>query len=241
MVNGYRSDVINIKRGVKQEDALSCALFILCIDPLIRNIQENPKIEGVTLKSRLNNVKVNFKVSGYADDIAVICMSNNQSINAVFKEYERLTRISGLELNADKTEIHDKIDKLEGQLKKWTIRNLTLEGKILIVKTFGLSQLIYNMQCYEFRQADLVIIERLIFKFLWSKKWKQTRPIERISRKILKSPYEKGGLNAPDVECLNRSLKLKQFLRSEKSNHPICNMQLILLNNIRYEKVLNQE
>ncbi len=291
MVNGFRSEKIDIKRGVKQGDALSCALFILCIDPLIRNIQENPKIEGVTLKSRLNNVKVNFKVSGYADDIAVICMSKNQSINAVFKEYERLTRISGLELNADKTEIlnlnnenpppnlsykvtylgesydlpaikslkicglvyssckndeylsnvQDKIDKLEGQLKKWMVRNLTLEGKILIVKTFGLSQLIYNMQCYEVRQADIVIIERLIFKFLWSKKWKESRPIERISRKILKSPYEKGGLGAPDVECLNRSLKLKQFLRSEKSNHPIRNMQLILLNNIRYEKVLNQE
>jgi exonuclease III len=291
MVNGFKSDVINIKRGVKQGDALSCALFILCIDPLIRNIKENPEIEGITLKSKLNNVNVNFKVSGYADDIAVICRSNNQSINAVFKEYERLTRISGLELNADKTEIlnlntenplpnltykvnylgesydlvavrslkicglifsscdddeylsnvQDKIVKLEGQLKKWMVRNLTLEGKILIVKTFGLSQLIYNMQCYEFRQVDLVIIERLIFKFLWSKKWKESRPIERISRKILKSPYEKGGLNAPDVECLNRALKLKQFIRSDSSNHPISTLQLILLNNIRYEKALNQE
>ena len=41
-------------------------------------------------------------------------------------------------------------------------RNLTLEGKILIIKTYGLSQLIYNLQCYGILQKDLVLIERLI-------------------------------------------------------------------------------
>jgi hypothetical protein len=220
-----------------------------------------------------------------------VCRSNNKSISEVFREYERLTRISGLELNVDKTEIlnlnssninpkliynikyldiqydlvavsnlkicglvyagcsndeyrknvTEKINKLEMQLKKWMVRHLSLEGKILIVKTFGLSQLIYNMQCYEILPIDLVAIERLIFKFLWSKEWKESRPIERISRRVLKNSYENGGLNAPDVDCLNRSLKLRQFLRCNNYIHPISTLQLILLNNIRYDKVLNQE
>jgi hypothetical protein len=30
-----------------------------------------------------------------------------------------------------------------------------MEGKILITKTFGLSQLIYNMQSYGFKDSDL--------------------------------------------------------------------------------------
>jgi hypothetical protein len=135
----------------------------------------------------------------------------------------------------------DKIDKLEGQLKKWMIRNLTLEGKILIVKTFGLSQLIYNMQCYGILPAELLSIERLIFKFIWSKKWKESRPIERISRKILKNSYENGGMNAPDIEALDRSLKLKQFIRCASCSHQVRLLQTILLNNAGYENVLNQE
>jgi hypothetical protein len=289
MINGYKSTCINIKRGVKQGDALSCALFILCIDPLLRNISNNNKIEGVSISS--GTQFPSLKVSGYADDIAIICKSNHQSINEVFKEYERLTKASGLELNADKTEIlHlnparndlndsffvsymekiyeitpvsnlkicglnysndsnveynnniiDKIDKLECNLKKWMVRNLTLEGKILIVKTFGLSQIIYNLQCYQISQVDLVRIERLIFKFIWSKKWKDQRPIERIRRSVLKNNVDDGGLNAPDVECLNRALKLKQFIRSNKSDHPIADLQRNLLKNIKYEQVLNQE
>ena len=39
--------------------------------------------------------------------------------------------------------ISDKIMKLENQIKRGLWRGLSLEGKILITKTFGLSQLIY--------------------------------------------------------------------------------------------------
>jgi hypothetical protein len=39
LVNGFKTDKININRGVKQGDALSCALFILCIDPLIKTVK----------------------------------------------------------------------------------------------------------------------------------------------------------------------------------------------------------
>jgi hypothetical protein len=105
MVNGHKSEKINIRRGVKQGDALSCSLFILCIDPLIRNIKANNRIKGIDLKSRKYYMKDTYKVSGYADDIAIICKSDIESVNEVFYEYERLTKLSGLELNADKTEI----------------------------------------------------------------------------------------------------------------------------------------
>ncbi len=107
----------------------------------------------------------------------------------MFNEYEKLTSKSGLELNADKTEILvlnkketesmrisykrknfeiqtvkkikicglyycvdldeeykenvlEKINKLKYKIKSWIPRHLTMEGKTLIVKTFGLSQII---------------------------------------------------------------------------------------------------
>jgi len=43
-VNGFLTDSVSIQKGVKQGDALSCGLFILAIDPLIRNIVEDPNI-----------------------------------------------------------------------------------------------------------------------------------------------------------------------------------------------------
>ena len=36
--------------------------------------------------------------------------------------------------------IADKIMKLENQIKRWLWRGLSLEGKVIITKTFGLSQ-----------------------------------------------------------------------------------------------------
>ena len=293
LVNGFKTDKININRGVKQGDALSCALFILCIDPLIRNIKANCQIKGVIVTSKSTRKNMEYKVNGYADDIAITIMNDQDSVNQLFKEYERLTMKSGLELNADKTEIlnlgpsgknseinritiefkymnntfkveavsklkicgliyaedsvtekkmniSDKIDKLEGQLKRWMIRNITLEGKIFIVKTYGLSQLIYNMQCYDFNKEDLTRAERLIFKFIWSKKWENTKHVERIKRSILKNEYSLGGMKAPDIESLNRSLKLKQFIRSSRSDHPIKHLQSVALEKLNFQRIITK-
>jgi hypothetical protein len=278
LVNGYFSEVVKIQRGVKQGDALSCSLFILCMDPLIRNINKNSKIEGIKFQSKKMGRSVVVKCSGYADDVAVICLNKVESLREVFREYERLTRISGLELNADKTEIlqlggyvdrqkkynfeylnvqyaltsvdkikicglyfctdkneeyeeniMEKIERLEGQLKRWMCRNLTLEGKILIVKTFGLSQLIYNLQCYQILEKEINLVERLVFKFIWAKKWEAKKTIDRIKRSVLKNEYSEGGLRAPDVECLDKALKLKQFIRSNESSHIMKNLQEIAM------------
>lgn len=81
-------------------DALSCAIFIICIDPLLRNLNANNEIKFVK-----NLSKTLFKAAVYADDISVICKKDSRSIQLVFNEYENLTKRSGLELNADKTEI----------------------------------------------------------------------------------------------------------------------------------------
>ena len=43
LVNGFRTAVIKILRSVKQGCSLSCCLFILCIDPLLRKIESNKK------------------------------------------------------------------------------------------------------------------------------------------------------------------------------------------------------
>ncbi len=278
LVNGFQSDSINIERGVKQGDALSCAIFIICIDPLIRNINYNENIKPIIIRKKNSREKTDivFKAAAYADDISIVCTNSQESIQHVFNEYSRLTKRSGLELNADKTEIlrldaddpasidiryegvtHtikpvnkikicglfycsnieeeyqlsvlDKIDKLEVQVKKWSHNNLTMEGKNLIIKTFGLSQMIYNMQAYRVDDKELIQVERIIFGFLWSTS-KNNKGIDRISRKVMKNDYSKGGLMITDMECLDRALKTRQFIRASKINHPVSKVQAFLTN-----------
>jgi hypothetical protein len=65
VVKGY-----NIKNGVKQGDSLSCILFILCIDPLIRNIENCDNIGRVEIGDFAPP-----KILAYADDVTCITHS----------------------------------------------------------------------------------------------------------------------------------------------------------------------
>jgi len=127
---------------------------------------------------------------------------------------------------------------MKDKMKLWSHRNLTLEGKILIVKTFGLSQIIYIMQTYDFDKDDLIIAERNMFQFLWSSP-KNPNGIDRIRRAVMKGDYIEGGLKVTDLDCLNRSLKLRQYIRASTSKHEIAKIQNLLSerkrNSIEYE------
>jgi hypothetical protein len=70
---------------VKQGDALSCSLFILAMEHVIRNISINPLI------SSIDSQRIGFtwpKVIAYADDITVISKISPGNIPTIFQEYE---------------------------------------------------------------------------------------------------------------------------------------------------------
>ncbi len=279
LVNGFKSVMIKIGRSVKQGDALSCALFILCIDPLIRKIEKNQNIKSIPIpRSIYSNIKIDGKVGGFADDIGLAVKNEPSTLKAIFDDYKLFSKLSGIELNIEKTEILklnlntneqpfepcnftidgkiikssesikicgitfsnntaveyqnnilQKISKLEKQIVRWLPRALSVEGKLVIVKTFGLSQLIYSLQMCEIKKEDVKRIEGIIFRFLWNKRWVGNPAPDRIKRNLLKLPYDKGGLKAPDIEVLERALKTKQFIRAMNSSHQINFVQKYVL------------
>ncbi len=105
LVNGFRTVAIRIGRCVKQGDALSCALFILCLDPLIRNIENNPKIKEVPIRTSLSHKSIKAKIGAFADDVGTLTKGDSESINEIFLEYSKFSIRSGIELNEAKTEI----------------------------------------------------------------------------------------------------------------------------------------
>ncbi len=103
----------------------------------------------------------------------------------------------------------EKINKLKKKLSAWQYRGDESRGKILVTKTFGVSQLIYSMQACNFDEIDIKKTEAFVFKFLWNKKLSGNRAPEQIKRSMLKNDYELGGLKVTDLRSLNNALKLK--------------------------------
>ena len=274
IINGKIVKGFKIKRGVKQGDALSCVLFIMCMEPLLKNIETNDRIEGVRSSTLRCEIP---KLYSYADDVTAVIRNDRASVQELFNEYSRLTNLSGLELNADKTEIlpikspnvrlnlnnleyvihygrsthrikpctsakingiifqQDEnemrnsnvasvIKKTEDQLKKWTRRNLCILGKILILKTFGVSQLIYLMQSMSLSEAIFKNIKHVLYKFIWNRHFLAAKAPERIKREIVNKSIKLGGLGMLDVEKLDNSLKLKALGRLKSTRHPMLSL-----------------
>ena len=73
-------------------------------------------------------------------------------------------RASNLEVNW-KT----KVDNMITKIKCWEKRNLSIMGKVIITKTFLISQFNYVMQALFLPENVLKEINTIIFRFLWEK------------------------------------------------------------------------
>ena len=269
LINGRIAQGFRILRGVKQGDALSCILFIMCMEPLIRNIESNPDI--VPIHSRMIESDLT-KAYAYADDVSATIKDSEASLKGLFFEYERLTKMSGLELNADKTEImriganvqekrynvnymnqshqvmsqevvklngifvrrekqemirhnvNSAIGKMENHFKNWSRRSLSTLGKILIAKTFGISQIVYIMQTLPLCEKYVKMINAALYKFIWNRHYQAAKAPERIKREIVNKPIKLGGFGMLDITSLDESLKIKAVGRLLTTKHPFLRL-----------------
>ena len=69
------------------------------------------------------------------------------------------------------------LKKLDGQLQRWSERSLSLLGRILILKTYGVSQVIYLMQSLTLEQDDIKMLNCALYKFLWNRRYRAKRKL----------------------------------------------------------------
>ena len=104
------------------------------------------------------------------------------------------------------------------------------------------SQLIYNLQVVEIRELCIKKVERINFGYVWiGSRSEKERGIDRIKRAIFKNECNNGGLNMTDVDCLNRALKLRQFIRANSVDHPIKTIQKYCLEKLVHTDTILQE
>ena len=101
-----------------------------------------------------------------------------------------------------------KIESLERTLALWGRRDLSIIGKIHIIKTFGLSLFTYLMQSVGIPTPILVRINQIFFKFIWKRKFTNTKAFEKIKRIVMQGPVKMGGLNMLNILQMQASMYL---------------------------------
>ena len=97
IVNGQASSSFNIERGCRQGDPISPYLFILCAEVLACRIREDDNIKGIKIDD------TEFKISQFADDTTSLLNGDRHSFEQLFRQLDYFGEISGLKLNAEKT------------------------------------------------------------------------------------------------------------------------------------------
>ena len=108
--------------------------------------------------------------------------------------------VGGMDEDCERLNWESRISSLEKTLHTWKQRNLTLFGKVIVVKVLALPQLVYTASNTTVPDNILHQIERLIFNFIW-------KPTEPIKRNQIINPIEEGGLNIIDIPSHFEALK----------------------------------
>ena len=69
----------------------------------------------------------------------------------------------------------EKLDKIQKVMNIWDMRGLSLFGRLTIVKTFLIPELLYVSWIIQTPMGIIKRMERMIFKFLWKGPDKVTR------------------------------------------------------------------
>ena len=102
-----------------------------------------------------------------------------------------------------------RIENMKRIIHSWEKKDLSLIGKIHIIKTFLISQLIYFMQAFIIPEHVLTEINQILFRFLWRKKNCNRKAYEKVKRTVVCKNFENGGLKMIDIKQMQSAFLLQ--------------------------------
>ena len=246
MNEGISSKYFSLERSCRQGDCLSPYLFIIAIEPLLKQIRDNQQIEGLRFRDN------EYKVTAYADDLT-LTIRNREGISAAVKILKDFAAISGLEINMNKSELmglgkwRDRIDLNEWgfeRVEHLKITGIHLGHDVELVEKLNFEPIINKAQAKlaQWRTRHLSLLGKVVavkshglalFQFVASiisvPKWAIIQinklvyrfiwgGIDKISRKIACLPLKEGGINIPMMQDIVHAAQV-QWLR-RKARHP---------------------
>ena len=153
----------------------------------------------------ISGLKVNYEKTeglgiGSCTNSNKVIPSNNPISWAESKIYALGVWFSTLRDNDIDINFTDKIEKI---LRSWSGRKLTLLGKIAVLKSLAVSQIVYVLSSLVTPRHVVNEVNSLLYQFLWDGKNDQIKRTEMINN------YNNGGLRMIDFQSFNQALKMK--------------------------------
>ena len=107
----------------------------------------------------------------------------------------------------EKLNFEKQFKKCEKIINDWNKRNLTLIGKIVIVKSLILPNLTYLISNITLSKEHIQKFKSLVYNFLWKGKK------DRVKRTILAKDYSEGGLRMIDIDSYIKSIQTQWIIK----------------------------
>ena len=234
--NGWVSGTYKMLRGVRQGCPMSALLFIISLEFLSTDIRNDRQIRGIRyggyehkicqyaddatiFVSELDSIKHVIKcIDNFSKNAGLklnlkktkgIWLGNFKNLGLRVKDNIIWTgnpvKCLGVYIGHNSEKCYNKnwIRKFEGiekLLTLWSKRNLSLFGKITVIKTYALSKIVFPATMLPTNKEIIKKLASLFHRFLWGKR-------DRIKRESLTNTIQCGGLNMPDIEKKNCSLR----------------------------------
>lgn len=243
LVNDFLSKPVLLQRGVRQGDALSPLLYVLCVEVLACKIRASENIRGFLLPGARG---LQFKVAQYADDTTAI-VKDYRSLVCLFEAISLYERGTGAKLNRSKTKamwLGAWKNCRDEPLGLTWVRKVKILGVVFGVENTErdnweprLSKLDKSLSLWRSRSLSLlgkVLIlnilglSKLLFlsRFMQPPKWVVNKVnnliwpflwgsrVESVARRTILCPPLKGGLGLKDFVCQGKAARLAAFVKS---------------------------
>ena len=104
-----------------------------------------------------------------------------------------------------------KLQKIENQLKLWKMRNLSLIGKVTVVKHLIIPKLLFSCQFFEFPIGFVKQLESIVYEYIWGSR-------DKIKRNTFISDIQDGGLQMVDFESKAKSMRATWMCKIHKDD-----------------------
>ena len=132
-------------------------------------------------------------------------------------QYRGQFTVLGISYNLNKDEVtadnYSKYMKqFEGTLNAWSARNLTLYGRVVVLKSLALSKLVHLFTSLPNPPEHVIKqMQKRCFEFIWANKR------DKIKRSSMYNTFDQGGLKVPNILLFIQSLKINWIKRLMRS------------------------
>lgn len=194
--NGVEGIKIGDKQIIISQFADGTPLFL-------ENERQIPKaLDLINQFSKVAGLKLNV------DKCEILALRNQQAHSISNIKIKTVVKYLGIVVTRnkelrEKENIHKNITKCKTMLNSWLRRDITIFGRVLLLKMESLSRVIHPAFSLKVYDKMVQLINNVNFKFIWKNKCQYIRKADMVKN------LEEGGLGAIDFSAMNGALKLK--------------------------------